>query len=246
MDKQITLTKKDFVEEIHSEMVEAVSIFTTKLFESKTYSTFCTLHKDLESNEMDHSCLGCNLNDITIYARTQLEQAISMDNVNGMYMQIIIGLYLVVERIDTILNLIKLDEEYRDENFKTLRKIRKWTNFIKHPKSFILVHHPVATYEGCKFNSGLLKNYKVKIGESFIAKYYSNNDKNEELLKTLQKNESVIIIYPNITKLISGFVDEMHLFNKTIRENKIYRDKLTTMTTFNDYWIDGKENSIEQ
>lgn len=238
------LTKKDFVEEIHSEMVEAVSIFTNQMFESKTYSTFCTLHKDLESSQMDHSCLGCNLNDITIYARTQLEQAIPMDSVNGMYMQIIIGLYLVVERIDTILNLINLDADYREEKFKTLRRIRKWTNFIKHPKSFILVHHPVATYEGCKFNKDLLKNYKVKIGESFIAKYYSNNDKNEELLKTLRKNESVIIIYPNITNLITGFVKEMHLFNTTIRENKIYKDKLTNITTFNDYWVDGKENSI--
>jgi len=161
-----------------------------------------------------------------------------MNSVRNTYTQIIVALYLLVERIDTILNLIKLDEDYRDENFKTIKKIRKWANFIKHPKAFMLVHHPVATFEGCKFNSELLHQYEVKISETFVTEYYSNDDKNKKLFEKLQNKDKVIIIYPNIKKMIESFTDEMLLFNHIVRTNEIYREKLTKIATFNDYWFD--------
>lgn len=238
--EQKILTKKEFVDELYKDLVQAVQIFTNELFESKSYSQFCTLHKELESNELDHNCLGCNLNDICIYTRFQLEQSLSMDSVKNSYTQIIIALYLLVERIDTILNLIKLDDEYREENFKTLKKIRKWANFIKHPKAFILVHHPVSTFVGCKYNQAIKDQFEVKITNSFINEFYSNDDRNKKLFDTIQNKDKVLVIYPNIIELIESFVKEMATFNQLIRKNEIYRSKLTKMTTFNDYWFDTK------
>lgn len=242
MSKQKQITIEDLQGELKVEFKKAAHYFDTSLFDKPQYSKFCYIHKHLETGKKDHNCLGCNLNNVLMFTQVQIQQAVKMDNIEHIYFQVIIALYLAVERMDTILNIINLNKTYRDTHFKTIQRIRKWANFIKHPKAFMFCHHPVFTFNGCSFNSTIRKDFSQIIDESFILAYYSNNDDNDKLFQTIENKEKVLVVFPNITKIIEGFVKEANHFVSIVENNEVYREILTTKSTFLDYYIESKAN----
>jgi len=240
-----TITHQEVLNQLKIDLKSAVDIFEKELFDKPKYSKFCYIHKHLENREKDHNCLGCNFNGIIMYTQAQLIQSLKMDNIQYIYFQILIALYLSVERIDTILNVINLNPTYRKKHFKAIVRVRKWANFIKHPKSFMLCHHPHFIYNGFPKNSKIRKEYSQIIDESFVLKYYSNDEKNDELTKELENKEKILVIFPNIKKLISEFVKESEKFIEIIEKNQVYREILSDRTTFTDFYFEqsSKENN---
>lgn len=243
MSKKKQITPQDLAEELKSEFTSASKNFNDNLFDDPYYSKFCYIHKHLESGKKDHNCLGCNLNNILMFTQVQIQQALKMDNIEHIYFQTIIALYLAVERMDTVLNIINLNKTYRDNHFKTIQRIRKWANFIKHPKAFMFCHHPAFTFKGCSFNSEIRKEFNQIIDESFILSFYSNNEDNDKLYQKLENKEKILVIFPNIKKMIDGFVEEATKFVSIVENNEVYREILTTKGTFLDYFIDTKSNN---
>lgn len=242
MESQPEVTESNILKHLKEELAIAVKDFEDSLFEDPQYSKFCKIHGHLTNNPQDHNCIGCNLNDILMYTRNQLIQSLEGGNVQDIYFQIITSLYLAIERVDTILNIIELNSTYRSKHFKTIIKIRKWANFIKHPKAFIFCHHPTFTFSGYEFNSLIKPKSSVEINEPFILKYYSNDDKNEELYKKLQNQESVLVTFPNPKNILSGFANECLRFLNLIEKNEVYREILSDKTTFLNYYFNQKIN----
>jgi len=226
----------DVLAEFLDSYIGLLNEFKSALFGSDRYSKFCTIHSKLKSDAKDHNCLECNLNNILLYVKSQLYQSVGNDRIEHLYYHNIMAMYLAVERIDTIFNVIKLNDEYRKKHFKGFAQIRKWANFIKHPKAFMLCHHPSFTFRGFSFNSELLKHYYVIIDDSFILKYYSNDDKNEKLFKELQNKELVLVVFPNFEKLLLKFTTECLKFIEIIETNLVYKEILMDRTTFTNYY----------
>lgn len=241
--KEVSYLVEFGIRELLKEELEmALSHFNTSLFEGNQDSTFCKLHEILSTRETDHNCIGCNLNDILSYSRRGLESSLLFNSSSHILTSLIINLYLVVERIDTILNIIELNSAHREDNFKALNRIRKWANFIKHPKAFILCHHPIYTFQGCQHNSALHKYNPIRIDDTFIITYYSDNEKNVALFNILENKENVLVVFPAVQKLIMEFVSEILHFNAVLRGNDVYRHVLADRTTFLDYWASDDQS----
>jgi hypothetical protein len=140
--------------------------------------------------------------------------------------------------MDTLLSIIDLNSAYRAEHFKVLSEIRRWANFIKHPKAFILTHHPVFTFDKSPKNTELFKHCKVKIDRSFLDKYFTeeHEKKEKQLFEELENKDDVLVVLPNAIDLTQRFCTAIAEFIGIITENKVYRDVIRKRSTFFDYW----------
>jgi len=156
------------------------------------------------------------------------------------YSTLIILAYLLVERIDTFFDIIELNKTYKDQHFKILLGIRRWANFLKHPKAFLLTHHPVFTFHSSPKNRELREKAGAVIDRAFIDKYYANDEKNKQLYKELENKENVLVVFPAAASLVQNLCKAMHDCVAVIRDNPVYREAVESRTTFPDYWLDAQ------
>lgn len=152
---------------VNNELNRSLEIYEKEIFPTE-HSIFKELHEIMVDKKEDHNCIGCNLDEYTMLIYSTLLIVGSYTSLEQRMKMLLMTMYLLVERIDTILGIISLHEKYRKDSFKTLNKIRKWANFIKHPKAFILAHHPIYTIEGFKYNPEFRKESKEIIDNSFV------------------------------------------------------------------------------
>src|SRR5690606_38630045 len=117
--------------------------------------------------------------------------------------------------------------------------------FLKHPKSFLLVHHPNYSYEGIndEVYSGTV------INTVFVKKFFAGEFNNKELFKMLNNKEDISVIYPNPLKLTEDFCNAQKNFCSLIENNQIVREILDGKATLKDYYeYEGVEslNSIKK
>jgi len=206
----------------------------------------CQLHDAFGTYDTTHhNCLGCNFADSTWLIHNFLRTHELQEEIKYAYSTLIILAYLLVERIDTLLDIIELNKSYRDQHFKVLLQIRRWANFLKHPKAFLLTHHPVFSFSTSAKNKDLRENASVVIDRAFIDKYYANDERNKELYKELENKENVLVVFPDAVELVRGLCEAMHSCIAVIRDNPVYRSAVESRTTFYDYWFDV-EATVEQ
>ena len=139
---------------------------------------FCILHEQdyLGNHKGSHVCLGCSLNDSLVKIDRFLSEAKQLDdddseNVEYLFTMYILLLYLTVEKLHTIFKFIGITLDYVKEHWKVLVEIRKWANFIKHPKGFLFTHHPDYIFEDSKGIDKIVKTIKY-IDFDFVYKFY--------------------------------------------------------------------------
>ncbi|HXB11474.1 MAG TPA: hypothetical protein VNZ45_05775, partial [Bacteroidia bacterium] len=137
-------------EEITKRMInEAVEIYSREIFPSGE-SIMCSIHNSFhKENDQTHNCIGCNFADYSELLFSTLKKFRDESGPLQVFSGTILYSYLLVERFEEIFKIIKLDEGYKLKHFPIFGKIKRWTNFLKHPKAFILVHHPEYGFELC-------------------------------------------------------------------------------------------------
>jgi hypothetical protein len=221
------------------------TIFIQQLIESEGGRSFaCKMWDTMtEKKESHENCLGENFN--------QLIQTINDDffenyspsqntKLNFYFTTYIFWLYLIVERIDFVFDVInkdnksKLFADFKENNFKTSQLIKKWANFIKHPKEFVFTHWPQYRIEGSEIEKG---DETVIINAEFIKKHYS---KSESRISELENCDSVIVLVPELINLTTAFCKELNTFFDFICDNKIVSDFLRKKTTL-EYYYETKD-----
>jgi hypothetical protein len=202
----------------------------------------CQFHETFETYDTKHhNCLGCNFADSTLMINNFLQTYKFQGSIQSAYSTFIVLAYLLVERIDTLFNIIELNNDYRTEHFKILLEIRRWANFLKHPKAFLLTHHPTYSFHSSPKNKDLIENAKVIIDRNFVNEFYANDDRNEDLNNKLENQENVLVIFPNIPRITEDLCKAMRDCVAIARDNEVYRQVLEDKTTFYDYWINFQE-----
>lgn len=174
---------------------------------------------------MKHSlrkCLGCNLQDQAQLISDFLKSAHTYYEKIHFFTIYNMLLYLLTERILEIKKIIGLPEGYKEEKFRVFKEIKLWANFLKHPKAFILTHHPEYRFEGEK-GKNKLNNKKKVIQFDYIKKYYSGEDKNKYnvLVKELRNNKDVIVELPDLLRLTHDFCKACKVFIALLRRTKL-------------------------
>lgn len=223
---------------------EIKSIFQEKMLECETESgstLMCSINEAFEEFHKDgHNCLGCNLQDSVDMINSFLETAENYNYKEHFSTIYIMVLYLLTERVLEIKKIIGLPETYREDVFKILREVKLWANFHKHPKAFILTHHPSYIFEN-EFNEKDYKEQKIIDGK-FLKKYYSGEDKNKyiNLVSELKNNNNVIVVLPDFKRVTEEICECFKVFIQLIKDNPVYRNILNDLTTL-EYHFENEE-----
>lgn len=201
----------------------------------------CAIHQLFGGNDgPHHNCLGCNFADATSWIHNFLQSSLSSPqaSVQEFYFDYLIKLYLFVERSYIVFDIVNLPVEYRSRHFSIFQKVHKWANFIKHPKSFLLVHHPRYFMEDDVMADEEFDRsaFGVIIDQEFVLEYYAGPDNNSKLHKLLTNKNDVAVLFPNVVELTVDFCSGLHKFVDVIRDNDVYREILNSRATFDNYF----------
>ena len=194
---------------------------------------FCILHEPGYLGEHDregHVCLGCNLNDSLVMLHTFLKDIKSEYSIEYKFTMFILLLYLIVEKLATIFKVIGITQEYVEENWSIMVEIRKWANFIKHPKGFLFTHHPEYIFETGDFLTPEQKKDSPNkyIEYDFVKRFYTreNPAQTKELLKQIANKDKVIVILPAPDRLTEEFAKICRAFCEKIKDNAHFKEIL--------------------
>lgn len=228
---------------------ECYEIFVSELYDKDGYANVCVLNTVFGNKGDDsHNCLGCNFSEYSDIIKRYLSKHETLDSVQYDFTVYILLLYLLVERMEVIIEILQIPSVYKDKHFKVFQRVRKWANFIKHPKSFVLTHHPLYDFDNS--GSGYEKDKSlIIINDNFVDCYYkgqvSIEDKkknNIELLSKLKNRNNILVLFPNIPTLTKNVCYASNKFITLISENPIYAEILKDDTTISNYF----ENEVAQ
>lgn len=224
-----------------NQLSEAFIAFRREIYPDERNSIMCSIHDQFQTaNDRKHNCLGCNFAESTSWIHNELHNAVSEygELEPEFYVDYLMKLYLFVERAYIVFDLVQLPVEYRSRHFGIFQKIHKWANFIKHPKSFLLVHHAQYFLEDDSGAEILFDREKfgVVIDQEFVSKYYSGSERNAELFRLLTNKTNVAVLFPNVEELTHDFIAGIHKFIELIRDNAVYREILDARSTYENYF----------
>jgi len=164
---------------------EAYEIYTAEIYPNNE-SIMCEIHDSFQKNgDKAHNCIGCNFAEFTRLLQTSLANYPNVETQLESFSSALLYSYLLVERFDEIFKIVGLPEAYKKRHFQIFGKIRRWTNFLKHPKAFILVHHPVFVFENDVKLEESDKEIIQIIDQDFIDLYYGGDVNNAKLYNLL-------------------------------------------------------------
>lgn len=161
----------------------------------------------------------------------------------------LIKLYLVVERVYEVLEVVgllreecpkdgrgKVNFRFATEGMSTLRDIKQWANFIKHPNAFLWCHEPT-------HHSLSLGNYDevpdvLIIDQKVVNKHYVKTEsKQKELYKkiTSDPRPHVVVVYPDLVDLTRKFCKGVRDFVDTVT-SPMFAGFLKKRSTIEDYF----------
>lgn len=188
--------------------------------------------------EQGHNCLGCNLEEQSALVIRFLADYDKLVNQQAVATQFHWLLYLLAERYNQYIEMMKIPEETKQRHFKVFQQVIQWANFIKHPKAFVLVHHPEYYFDGIDIDSSWqekviaeARTNKQLIDNDFVKQYYAGGDNNPKLFAALSNKENVVVLFPNPLKLMQAFVKAQQEFVNLIKENKVFRDIIGNKAT---------------
>jgi hypothetical protein len=206
-----------------------------KSFYCELHDVFLDYHKSLEGNENDivHNCIGCNLEE---GARTiELFFYHNKNTDSKRYFLTLYSLlfYLQAERLAVIYKELGYKVPNKDKfdwsAFPVLQRINCWANFFKHPKSYMLLHHPMFFIEGEPHIPNLMIN--GIIDDSFIHKFYKSRENNGDLRIELENKDNYIVVFPNLLELTMDLCSEFEKIKTLILNNKKLVEKLAAYTS---------------
>jgi hypothetical protein len=228
------MVAEEAVESALKKLVEDCLITVNSILYPRNEAICCEMHNaNWSENATSHNCLGCNFADSVDRIRHGLmffRSGISVDEVVSAH---IINMYLFAERAEFIYK-IATDKSLGDNGFTACGEIKRWANFIKHPKAFMFAHHPEFDFEGSGLDLGC---FDLEIDQSCIDRYYANGKRNSELLEKIQNVESLIVVYPNMRTLTEKFCNEVVRVTREIQKDN-FMDKLRHQTTREKYFDD--------
>jgi len=178
-------------------------------------------------------CIGENFNQLLVrIAEEWFENYRPRDNLDYYFCNYTLLLYLLVERVDQIFDVInkdgksKLFRDYHHRNFHTLRRINKWANFFKHPKEFLFTHWPkyfLAAEKPAVTAGDVIIDY-----EFIHTHYFSENCPRPAII---ENSNRVYVEVPDLEELTRLFCQDMNTFFDFICKNQLIADYLKQRST---------------
>ena len=224
------------------ELQKAFIVFKSEIYPNDE-SIMCSIHDTFhKKDDKAHNCIGCNFAEYTQLLNAAL-QNVKVTTPIEAFSSTILYSYLLVARFEEIFKIIKLHEDYRLIHFQIFLQIRRWANFLKHPKAFMLVHHPEYYFENEITVEPSDKKTHIIIDQEFVDKYYSGVNENNKLYSLLSNRMNVVVLLPTLDTLIANFCIGQKKFIDIILKNEVFRELLDRKSTLQNYF-EGEVDDI--
>lgn len=167
----------------------------------------------------------------------------------------IIKLYLVVERVYEVLDIMGLINVHYPKDGRTplefrkstdgmcaMREVKQWANFIKHPGAFLWCHEP--TYWCQSIETPSVDANAVIIDQNIVNKHYTSDaKKHKELYGMIARRDNVYVVFPELVSLTSRFCDGIRDFCDTAT-SPLFMSFLKQRSTYENYYsyLDGLDD----
>ncbi|MBK6701792.1 MAG: hypothetical protein IPG55_18300 [Saprospiraceae bacterium] len=226
------------------------------LFEQNAFTNgepnACKLHDAFGGNDgPHHNCIGCNFASGSQLVLRFLKRHKDLDDVEQDVTIYILLLYLIVEKAEIIIDYLKYPSHLKSKNFQIFILIKRWANFIKHPKAFLLSHHSIYNYEDSNITYEFTPT--LVIDSTFVSKYYKGvSDKikqeelNNELYDRVSNKKDILVMFPNLLLLTVQFCYEYDFFVDMILSNETYRSELNNRATLKNFFTKKESVIVEE
>lgn len=207
-------------------------------------SSFCELH-DLTSDHDNHNSIFCNLADwddsftglieILVLKEKLLQDVKDEEYLSFLKVAIPSYLYwmnVLRENLTTLNHLasknkdLKIEVNAWRELMPKIQSIGAWTNFHKHPRHILKIHHPRIIFSG---NDDEIKSYEFVFDcttakDFFGCRPSEQEIKNSELDALTATHTHWVIKYPDLIELHACVMRELDTYLSSIK-NKILHDQ---------------------
>jgi hypothetical protein len=187
-------------------------------------SSMCSLHTKL-SNQEQHNSVACNYADCEQVLGGTLKLLTLANDLPTAFMLFYSAVNPLVERIRFLCHAGCIDYG----QFKAFVKIGRWTNFHKHPKSFVYVHHP--SYSCSDHNIGKVSTASIVINTDFVMDFYHIGADRGELDKRIRNRGGVTVDYPCAVTMLTAFYKDQREFVRIVCQDPSALEKLSKLAT---------------
>lgn len=204
---------------------------------SKDVSFLDKLQGDLHNNELYEIAVGNRLYDSVtvlgqlVFALQSYEPGWKMYRPRmTVWNTIIMQLHIICQELYDILYLSGLNHDYIKQEYPIIFRVKILANFLKHPKTRLLLHKPDYCYIGFT-QSGIdvgrvlkkLRKTEQILAEDEITKYYSREDANKErdFAEKYANKHGVKVILPSIAFLMAETFNAIIKTNEMIAANPV-------------------------
>lgn len=217
-------------EHIRQEFKIVFEIFVAHNYPKEKDTLMCSIHESFHGE--GHNCVACNLEESSKLIANYLKNYNRFETPDSVFTSYIWFLYLMTTRMEEYIEIMCLAESIKQKKFGVFQKVKRWANFIKHPKAFIFVHHPCYSFEGTPVPPGCDgSHHEIIINDEFVKEFYSGGQNNGKLRGKLAKKEGVMVEFPNPVTLMAEFVKAQKNFVELICDNKMIRELLDEKAT---------------
>ena len=200
---------------------------------------FCVLHESeyLGSHSGNsHACLACTLNDSLDNIYKFLLSNRYSKNLEYTFTIYILLMYLLVEKLQTIFKIVGITHDYVESSWPILIEIRKWANFVKHPKGFLFAHHPEFIFEDDLVPKEKRRWKKITYS-NFIDPLYKREDeiKFKRTIHEFANKSQLLVVIPNPERMARDLNNVCRKFCLIIKENPYFREILSKHTVLENY-----------
>lgn len=190
----------------------------------------------------EHNCIGCNIARIMNHIKKYMEVNKDEQDTFYFYQGFIHLTYIMVERIKFVFDLFKQEGILNEGGnfigeYQYLGQIIRWENFFKHPKSFMLVHHPEYTFHNSEIHQKAISELDkwILVDTKFINKFYKGEHNKKILERELCDKVNVVVVFPKIKDLLIDVKNNVTKFIDIIKANEEYIGLLRNRATCLDY-----------
>ena len=192
-----------------------------------------------------HECAWANLLEsinLLVSFNNTLED--SNMNVNELWRINTLLLHVITQELHFILETSGLSHTYMQSSFEAIYSVKRYTNFLKHPKARLFLYKPTMIYAKSSVNdpniyAKLLDEVKASSGNVLVVstndikKYYSREDRNRDLnlLTEWSKKEGAYIVLPSIVDLTKDVIECIGDIKILFEENPILSRQLSVYSS---------------
>ena len=195
--------------------------------EESKKSIYCELYdvfhqKEFEvSNDSDksyHNCIGCNFEEGCLTILDFLKKFSETTNISPYLTIYSLLFYSQAERLAVVYKELGYTSgnSFDWTRFPTLRTIKHWANFFKHPKAYMFLHHPSYFIETDPEKPNFMIN--GVIDTAFVENFYRAGADNTMLQQLFENGTKFKIFYPDLLQFTRDLCAEFSAIIPVIKQ----------------------------